>query len=57
MAVGRNADSVAHAKRLLGENAEVLAADATHPETADNSILTCIEEFGSFDGLYHVAGG
>ena len=57
VAVGRNADSVAHAKRLLGENAEVLAADATHPETADNSILTCIEEFGSFDGLYHVAGG
>ena len=22
-----------------------------------NAILTCIEEFGSFDGLYHVAGG
>ena len=55
--VGRNADSVSEAKKTLGENAEALAADATHPETASNSILTCIEAFGSFDGLYHVAGG
>lgn len=55
--VGRNVESVAEAKEVLGENAESLAADATHPETASNSILTCLEEFGSFDGLYHVAGG
>ena len=55
--VGRNANSAADAKKRLGENAEILAADATHPETATNSILTCIERFGSFDGLYHVAGG
>jgi NAD(P)-dependent dehydrogenase (short-subunit alcohol dehydrogenase family) len=55
--VGRNPDSVEEAKKILGKNAEVLAADATHAETAINSILTCIEEFGSFDGLYHVAGG
>ena len=57
VAIGRNPHSVAEAKRILGKNAEVLAADATHPETAGNAILTCIEEFGSFDGLYHVAGG
>jgi len=57
VAVGRNAESVTEAKKELGKNAEVMAADATHPETAMNSILTCIEEFGSFDGLYHVAGG
>ena len=55
--VGRNPDTVSQAKKTLGENAEALAADATHPETAENSILTCIEKFGSFDGLYHVAGG
>src|SRR5215213_9745364 len=55
--VGRNTESVDEAKRTLGENAEALTADATHPETANNSILTCIEIFGSFDGLYHVAGG
>ena len=55
--VGRKADSVSEAKKILGKNAEALAADATHSETATNSIITCIEEFGSFDGLYHVAGG
>ena len=55
--VGRNAASVAGAKKILSKNCEALAADATHPETASNAILTCIEEFGSFDGLYHVAGG
>src|SRR4030095_14274660 len=55
--VGRNADSVKEAQKTLGKNAEALAADATHPETATNSITTCIEKFGSFDGLYHVAGG
>ena len=55
--VGRNPNSVSQAKKILGENAEILAADATHPETATNSIRTCIEKFGSFDGLYHVAGG
>ena len=57
LVVGRNPESVEEAKNFLGKNAEVLTADATHPETASNSILTCIEEFGSFDGLYHVAGG
>lgn len=55
--VGRNANSVSEAKKILGKNAEALAADATHSETAANAIVTCIEEFGSFDGLYHVAGG
>lgn len=55
--VGKNAESVAEAKKVLGKNAEALAADATHPETASNAILTCMDEFGNFDGLYHVAGG
>ena len=55
--VGRDAGNVAEAKKLLGDNAEALAADATHPETTANAIITCIEKFGSFDGLYHIAGG
>jgi NAD(P)-dependent dehydrogenase (short-subunit alcohol dehydrogenase family) len=55
--VGRNADSAEEAGKLLGRNAIALAADATHPETAENAITTCIENFGGFDGLYHVAGG
>jgi NAD(P)-dependent dehydrogenase (short-subunit alcohol dehydrogenase family) len=55
--VGRNADSANEAGKILGKDAIALPADATHPETAENAILTCIEKFGSFDGLYHVAGG
>jgi NAD(P)-dependent dehydrogenase (short-subunit alcohol dehydrogenase family) len=56
VAVGRNTDSVAEAKKILG-NAEVISADATNPDTARNAIVSCIKRFGTFDGLYHVAGG
>ena len=57
IAVGRNDDSVVNAKKSLGKNAEVLAADAIHKDTAVNAINYCIQQFGGFDGLYHVAGG
>lgn len=55
--VGRNADSVAEAKKELGNFAEAMSADATHADTAVHAINSCIEKFGGFDGLYHVAGG
>ena len=55
--VGRNEESVAKAKKLLGKNAEALSADATDPKTAANAIEVCSQKFGSFDGLYHIAGG
>jgi NAD(P)-dependent dehydrogenase (short-subunit alcohol dehydrogenase family) len=55
--VGKDKDSVAQVKLQLGENAEVFSADATYPETAAKAIDLCIEKSGSFDGLYHVAGG
>jgi NAD(P)-dependent dehydrogenase (short-subunit alcohol dehydrogenase family) len=35
----------------------VICSDATEPETAPNAIRHCLETFGGFDGLYHVAGG
>ena len=57
IAVGRNDESVARAKKSLGKNAEVLAADAIHTDTAVNAINYCIQQFGGFNGLYHVAGG
>lgn len=57
VAVGRNEESVVAAKKILNGNAEVFSADATHVETAENAIQVCMEKFGSFDGLYHVAGG
>jgi NAD(P)-dependent dehydrogenase (short-subunit alcohol dehydrogenase family) len=54
---GRNKDSAAEAKIILGENAESISSDATHPGSAANAITLCINQFGGFDGLYHVAGG
>ena len=55
--VGRNAESCKTAKELLKNNAETLTADATNPETAVKAIDLCINSFGQFNGLYHVAGG
>jgi NAD(P)-dependent dehydrogenase (short-subunit alcohol dehydrogenase family) len=55
--VGRNAESVAEAKNILQKTAEAIAGDATNPATVINAINICIEKFGGFDGLYHVAGG
>jgi NAD(P)-dependent dehydrogenase (short-subunit alcohol dehydrogenase family) len=54
---GRNEESVAEAKKLLGKNSFAFSADATQPETAVKAINNSIEKFGGFDGLYHVAGG
>jgi NAD(P)-dependent dehydrogenase (short-subunit alcohol dehydrogenase family) len=55
--VGRSENSCAEAKKILGNNAEAMSADATNVDTANNAINKCIEKFGSFNGLYHVAGG
>lgn len=57
LVVGRNEESATQAKKLLGSKAEVLIGDAVRPLTAIHAINTCISHFGSFNGLYHVAGG
>src|SRR4051812_38413659 len=55
--VGRNDESGRKACAELGQNCVAMAGDATHPETADKAIATCVERFGGCDALYHVAGG
>jgi len=55
--VGRNEKSVTDAKTILGSKAEAIVGDAVQPLTAIHAIQVCISNFGSFDGLYHVAGG
>lgn len=55
--VGRNAESAEAAKNILGKNAISLSADAANENTVIQAIDICINNFGSFDGLYHVAGG
>ena len=55
--VGRKEENVEQARTALGKNAQTICADARKVETAANAIDLCIEKFGGFDGLYHVAGG
>ena len=55
--VGRNEESVHAAQTTLGSNAIALSGNAIEEATALTAIDTCISKFGSFDGLYHVAGG
>jgi NAD(P)-dependent dehydrogenase (short-subunit alcohol dehydrogenase family) len=42
---------------LNDEQISIVFADAREEETMFNAIQLCIEKFGSFDGLFHVAGG
>jgi NAD(P)-dependent dehydrogenase (short-subunit alcohol dehydrogenase family) len=55
--VGRNDTTGDEACKILGVNARVLIGDASNSSTALSAIDFCINEFGTFDGLYHVAGG
>ncbi|MEO5891060.1 MAG: SDR family oxidoreductase [Ferruginibacter sp.] len=55
--IGRDEENVFDAKKLLGDRAEAVCADAIEPGTANLAIDICLEKFGGFDGLYHVAGG
>lgn len=55
--LGRNAETVNKAAVEWGLNAYVLIGDATEPGTTAKAIQLCVEKFGGFDGLFHVAGG
>jgi len=55
--VGRNVESAEKASSLLKENGVAITGDAAQPDTAIHAIGLCLKNFGSFNGLYHVAGG
>lgn len=57
MATGKEDEYLATAQETLGKNASVIALDAIEPGTAMQAIDRCVQEFGGFDGLFHVAGG
>lgn len=57
VAVGADEDSCAHTKARVGERVSVLCGDARDPATATKAIERALDQFGGFDGLYHVAGG
>jgi NAD(P)-dependent dehydrogenase (short-subunit alcohol dehydrogenase family) len=55
--VGRSEVSVKEANIALKENGIAIAGDACNESVAQKAIDSCIKNFDSFDGLYHVAGG
>jgi NAD(P)-dependent dehydrogenase (short-subunit alcohol dehydrogenase family) len=55
--VGVDGESTDKARQLLPSHAVAMMGDATDPETALAAIDRCLNSFGSFHGLYHVAGG
>lgn len=57
VAVGKNDENFETAQTLLSNNAKLIAADATNPETSREAIARCVKEYGSLSGLFHVAGG
>lgn len=57
IAVGLDEESCEAANKRLDRNYLALSGDATLEATAPAAIVKCKEMYGSFDGLYHVAGG
>ncbi|MEM0964869.1 MAG: SDR family oxidoreductase [Verrucomicrobiota bacterium] len=59
--IGRNPESAARALTKLEEvdpnRCLAICGDAIDPATTPKAIDACLEKFGSFEGLYHVAGG
>ncbi|MFT3704399.1 MAG: SDR family oxidoreductase [Agriterribacter sp.] len=55
--VGRSQKSCDEAVTTLGKKAVGLCGDAKEENTAIRAIDACVNSFGNFDGLYHVAGG
>lgn len=57
VAVGKNPGHIQEANNKLGNNGIAIAGDAALETTAGEAIQACVNKFGGFDGLYHVAGG
>lgn len=55
--IGRKQESADQVQQQLGNKVIAITGDATQEGVAANAIEKCIEHFGGFDGLYHVAGG
>lgn len=55
--VGRSPTNLDAALTVLGPKARTLQGDAAQPDAATRAIELALQSFGSFDGLYHVAGG
>lgn len=54
---GRDPENADQAAEALKENGLVLTGNAIDEGSAEEAIEACVQQFGSMDGLYHVAGG
>jgi NAD(P)-dependent dehydrogenase (short-subunit alcohol dehydrogenase family) len=54
---GRSEESVNKAQETLGDKCLAISSDAREPNSAKFAISECINQWGNFSGLYHVAGG
>jgi NAD(P)-dependent dehydrogenase (short-subunit alcohol dehydrogenase family) len=57
VATGRDKEKAQAATTNFEDGGYALASDAAQEGTAEAAIQFCAEQFGGFDGLYHVAGG
>ena len=57
VAVGRDPEHIKNASDKLKGTGIAIEGDATDETTALKAIEACVNTFGGFDGLYHVAGG
>ncbi len=55
--VGGLEETSVQASGILGSHARVITADARDAGTAHKAIEICKDEYGDFNGLFHVAGG
>jgi NAD(P)-dependent dehydrogenase (short-subunit alcohol dehydrogenase family) len=57
IALGKNPEKVDAANARFNKNGYAIAGDARDETAAEKAIQTCVDRFGGFDALYHVAGG
>jgi NAD(P)-dependent dehydrogenase (short-subunit alcohol dehydrogenase family) len=57
IAVGKNPERAAEVRGLFPSKGSVLTGDATREHVCEEAIAACVDQFGGFDALYHVAGG
>ena len=57
IALGYEVESCKQAEKVLGKHAKLIQGDTRDEYTVNNVIKECVRLYGSFDGLYHVAGG
>ena len=57
IAVGNNPSREEAVNSQLKKKGTVITGDAREETIAEKAIQTCVDRYGGFDGLYHVAGG